>query len=396
MARRRFQTGSLRRRGKKHPVWELQWWSDVINSDGTLGRKRDSMILGFASELTRKQAWKLAQEHLLPLNRGKVSLHSDVTFGDFIERHFVPTFLPTLKLSTQKRYLQTLKNHLIPAFGPSLLCGIGKLELQGFVLAKMQSGLGWESCNHLRNLMSKAFTKAKEWKFLADEHPVLTVALPEKELGEEKKILTVAQIRALLSVLREPCRTMALLGLLTGMRIGEILGLRWKDVDSGASQLRITQAIYRGIVSTPKTKASRRTLPLPQQVMDAITTLRPAPGPDAENTLVFHSRNGKPLNDTNLLLRHLKPAGKKIGAPWLSWHTLRRTHATQLQMAGGTIRDAQAQLGHTKLSTTLEIYTLPVPGHQRTAVENLAQLVTNGDDSDKRLERLPPATQQIQ
>jgi hypothetical protein len=63
-----------------------------------------------------------------------------------------------------------------------------------------------------------------------------------------------------------------------------------------------------------------------------------------------------------------------------------------VQMAGGTIRDAQAQLGHTKLSTTLEIYTLPVPGHQRAAVENLAQLVTNGDESDKRLERLPPAT----
>jgi len=189
---------------------------------------------------------------------------------------------------------------------------------------------------------------------------------------------------------------MVLLGLLTGMRIGEILGLRWRDVNLDGGQLRIAQAIYRGMVSTPKTKASRRILPLPQPVVSALTALLPAPGLDTEETLVFHSRKGTPLNDTNLLLRHLKPAGRKIGTPWLSWHTLRRTHATQLQMAGGTIKDAQAQLGHTKLSTTLEIYTLPVPGHQRTAVENLAQMVTNGDESGKRLEGRPPATQQIQ
>ena len=70
MARRRFQRGSLRKRGKKNPAWELQWWADVINPDGTFGRKRESMILGYASEFTRKQAWKLAQDHLRPLNRG--------------------------------------------------------------------------------------------------------------------------------------------------------------------------------------------------------------------------------------------------------------------------------------------------------------------------------------
>ena len=85
-----------------------------------------------------------------------------------------------------------------------------------------------------------------------------------------------------------------------------------------------------------------------------------------------------------------------LGAPWLSWHTLRRTHATLLQAAGGSIKDAQAQLGHTKLSTTLEIYTLPVPEHQRAAVENLARMVTNGDERKQRAEGLPETTQQIQ
>jgi len=69
--------------------------------------------------------------------------------------------------------------------------------------------------------------------------------------------------------------------------------------------------------------------------------------------------NGTPYNDSNLLHRYLKPAGQKLGVPWLNWHTLRRTHITLFQAVGGSLRDAQAQLGHSKMSTTLEIYTLP-------------------------------------
>ena len=75
---------------------------------------------------------------------------------------------------------------------------------------------------------------------------------------------------------------------------------------------------------------------------------------------------------------------------------LRRTHATLLQHAGATLREAQAQLGHTKMSTTLEIYTVSIPQAQRRAVENLSRMVTNGDELVKVGEKLPMLTQQIQ
>jgi len=65
---------------------------------------------------------------------------------------------------------------------------------------------------------------------------------------------------------------------------------------------------------------------------------------------------------------------------WLSWHTFRRTHATLLQLAGGSAKDAQAQLGHPQITKPLGIYTLPVPAHQRAAVEKLSGLVTNGNE----------------
>ena len=108
-----------------------------------------------------------------------------------------------------------------------------------------------------------------------------------------------------------------------------------------------------------------------------------------EDDLVFQTRNGTPLNDTNVLHRHLKPAGSEIGMPSLSWHTLRRTHATLLQTAGASLRDTQAQLGHSRMSTTLEVYTLPIPAHLRLAVENPSQLVTNGDEFDQFSEEVP-------
>ncbi len=96
------------------------------------------------------------------------------------------------------------------------------------------------------------------------------------------------------------------------------------------------------------------------------------------------------------LLLHLKPVGRKLGMPWLNWHTLRRTHATLLQHAGATLKETQAQLGHSKMSTTLEIYTNSIPRAQRKAVENLSDLVTNGDELAKLGEKLPLATERIQ
>jgi len=121
MARRRYQKGSIRKRGKRNPAWELQWWEDYIKDDGSVGRRRQSTTLGLVSELTLRQARKLAEDRLRSLNQGNVLPQSTMKFSDFVERHLIPLFFPTLKSSTQKRYRQTLKSHLLPAFGNYLI-----------------------------------------------------------------------------------------------------------------------------------------------------------------------------------------------------------------------------------------------------------------------------------
>src|SRR5271155_1779630 len=121
VARRRDQKGNIRKRGKREPGWELQWWTDCINADGSIGRKRESRILGPVAEFGLRQARKNADEILRPWNLGKVSPYSALTFREFVEQYFVPNALPTLKLATQANYRCTLKTHLLPAFGASRL-----------------------------------------------------------------------------------------------------------------------------------------------------------------------------------------------------------------------------------------------------------------------------------
>jgi integrase len=397
MARRRYQNGCIRKRGKRNPVWELLWWEDFLKEDGSFGRSLVSKTLGPVRDLTLRQARKLAEEHLRPLNLGRVVPLSTITLQDFVEKQFVPNLFPVLKPSTRDRYRRTLNHHILPAFGSRRLCDVGTLDLQRFVLQKADTGLSWACVDHYRHLLSKIFSSAKKWGYYSGENPAAGVELPEKKSVREKHVLTPEQISSLLDVLREPVRTMFLVAILTGLRIGEVLGLRWKDLDLRAFQLRVEQAFYRGQVGSPKTQGSKRCIPLPPGLVDLLVQRRSQCMRNEPDDLLFQSASGKALSDTNLLHRHLKPAGRLMGAPWLNWHTLRRTHATLFQMVGGSLKDAQAQLGHAKLSTTLEIYTLPIPSQQRSAVEKLCQvLLTNVDEKQKLAEEMPAAVPQIQ
>ena len=297
MARRRYQGGTLRKRGKRNPYWELQWREDYIKSDGTIGRRLVPWKIGAIAELTRRAARKLADEKLRSLNQGEYAPQSTIVLQDYVERYFIPNFFPTLKLSTQKRYRRTLYVHLIPAFGKARLCDIGTLEIQRFVLAKIDSGLGWECADHYRNLLSRIFETAKKWGFHSGPNPAAGVELPEKTPVREKHILALDQVPQLLAVLEGPVRTMVYLALLTGLRIGEVLALNWASVDFAIGQIRVTRGYYRGSMGSPKTKCSRRVVPLPEALRPVLLRIREQTA--TPEVLVLHTSKGTPYNDSN-------------------------------------------------------------------------------------------------
>jgi len=115
MARRRFQFGSLFRRGKHPKVWVARWWEQIINPDGSVGRKRRAEVLGTVAELTsRSQAMEALTKRLNPINSGMHRPQSTRTFSRFVQEDWLPVVLPTVKYATQKNYRYFLNVHLLP------------------------------------------------------------------------------------------------------------------------------------------------------------------------------------------------------------------------------------------------------------------------------------------
>ena len=168
---------------------------------------------------------------------------------------------------------------------------------------------------------------------------------------------------------------MVYVAIYTGLRVSELAGLRWNDI--GASSITIDERFCRGDWGAPKSEASNATIGVNSCVVDRIHRLKgltvdvkagnairkykvvKSDGPD---NLVFQGvRSGGPLRDNNILVRFIKPAARSMELPWVNWRSLRTSHATWLKMAGADVKDAQAQMRHSRLSTTLDLDQQFVP-----------------------------------
>jgi integrase len=247
-------------------------------------------------------------------------------------------------------------------------------HIQGFVMEKMlRQGLSWKTTLHLRNLLGTIFTTAVEWEYV-QANPARGVKLPLRPLRQQARFLTTDDVKSLLAALEEPVRTLVLTAVLTGMRIGELLALRWKNVDNVRKVICVRETVYEGHASTPKTRSGNRDVPM-GPTLEEVLRQHAARARTSEDSLVFATRSGTYLRPGNLHKRHLLPVCAKAGLRAFSWHDFRRTHATLLSDMGEPLKTAQAQLGHANLSTTAEIYAQVVPASQRAAVERLEQAV---------------------
>ena len=374
MARRRFQRGSLFQRGKRQRVWVARWWEDIIRPDGTLGRKRRAEVIGTVAELpTRRKAMQVLSERLRSINSSGYRPQSTRKLSDFVREDWMPVVLPTLKYATQKHYRYLLDVHLLPAFGQDRLCDISRESLQAFLGAKLSSGLAWKTVKHLRAALCRVMGTAEDWGYVADNLARRT-RLPRRQMGQGRPtILTPDQIRQLAAELREPTRSLVLLLALTGLRVGELLALRWGYLDLQNRVLGVNETVYDGHFDTPKTRRSARSIPLGPEAAAILERLRPQQAnPDA---LVFNTRTGQPLDRRNLLRRHLRPTCVRLHLPEVGWHSLRHSHATMLDAVGAPLGTVQAQLGHASAEITREVYLHAIPEDQRRAVEGVERLL---------------------
>ncbi len=186
----------------------------------------------------------------------------------------------------------------------------------------------------------------------------------------------------------EPYASMTYVAVYTGLRISELIGLKWGDV--GENSITIDERYCRGDWGAPKSDASNTTVPVNGSVIERIQRLKSltvsvragravreyqlvkASGAD---DLVFASVvKGRPMRDNNILVRHIKPAARKLGLAFVNWQVLRRSFATWLKLAGADVKDAQALMRHSRASTTLDVYQQFVPESERRVVDKLSGL----------------------
>ena len=388
MARPRYQDGSLNVRGTRKKVWVARWREDVIREDGTMARTHRRVVLGAVNELSRREAMAILQGHVSEVNQGRRRAIPTMTLAKFASEHWKAGVLLALKPSSARYYQYQLKKYILPTLGSSRICDVSRARIQAFLLERKREGYANSTIHGIRTTLAKVLDVAVESGYF-ERNPAHGIKTGEREARQEKRFLNPAQIRALLPALSEPCRTIVLAAVLTGMRIGEILALRWKRLDFVRGTIEVAETFSDGCFGTPKTRSSRRVIPMSRAMREAFETHSVTILRTASEDLVFSTSRGTPLSPKNLYNRILAPACDAIRIPRVSWHSFRHSNATLLGEVGESLKTAQAILGHSDLETTLNTYMHAIPDSQRRAVEKVAEVlcpvVPNSGDATRKV-----------
>src|SRR5437867_5466590 len=193
---------------------------------------------------------------------------------------------------------------------------------------------------------------------------------PQAE-DQEMQILTPPEIRRLLDAADEPVRTLLLCAVLTGMRRGELLGLRWEDIDLEGHRIFVRRALWRGKFVTPKSRRSRRTIDLAPTLRAALAKFPSR----FQGGLVFCSPDGEPINPDTFAQRDWARALLRAEVRRLRFHDLRHTYASLLIAQGAHPKYIQTQLGHASIQTTLDRYGHLMPDAHAAEARKLDRLV---------------------
>jgi integrase len=250
---------------------------------------------------------------------------------------------------------------------------ITRESVQSLLNGKLRSGLAWRTVKHIRTTFGTVLGAA-EIRDLIMKNPARQTKLPRREPAAERARIAPDAIRQVLLALPQPSRSLAWLLIFTGLRIGELLALHWRDIDLRGGFVRVTRTVYEGRFDDPKTRRSKRTVPLGPKGIEVLSALKPV---DADpEALVFATRRGTPFSRRNLLKRQLKPICEKQGLKGVTWHWLRHASAILLDAVGTPLGTVQALLGHSSAEITREIYLHSVPAEACKAMQKLEDFLT--------------------
>jgi integrase len=253
------------------------------------------------------------------MNQGLHSIGSATNLAEFLDSVYIPVVLPKMAKSTRERYSGVIKNYLKPQFGGLCLRDISTLMVDRYFSGFAEAPLDRESIDKIRDVLSGVMASAVRYGLLV-KNPVEGVCLPRPKRGKKRKPwITGEQFDTLIALIPEPYATMVFVAIFTGLRVSELIGLRWNDVHS--ETITIDERCCRGDWGAPKSDSSNATVPAKQCVIERIHRLKttvvevkagtgirryPAVKSCEPDDLVFQSVvKGVPMRDNNILTRHI-------------------------------------------------------------------------------------------
>jgi integrase len=380
MVRPRYQNGSLVIRGGKRKRYVIRWREDVAKPDGSIDRIRRAETIGFVSTMKKQEALAILQSRVGLTSQQRRQPMVTMTLSAFVRAEWKPNAALALRKSSMRIYSYQLEKHILPTLGELSVRDIGVAHIEACLSKLQQKGYATSTLRSVRATFATVLRSAVKRGYLEKNH-AHGVCIREADSKKERRFYSPEQTRMLLGTLTEPCASVVSIAVLTGLRIGEILALRWKRVDVVGGTLEVAETYSSGEFGSPKTKSSRRVIPISRVLAGVLESQRARVNPATPEDLVFQTAKGTPLSDKNLYNRELAPACDRIGQPRISWHSFRHSHATLLHASGEPLKTAQALLGHSDLETTLNVYTHTVSDSQKRAVERVAGVLFGVLDS---------------
>lgn len=287
-----------------------------------------------------------------------------MTFKEYAEIFMVNVAMVENKPSEVYSKESILRVHLYPAFGNKPLDQITRDQIKMFRSRKLKSGLNPKTINNLVTVLCRILAEAVESGLIPFVPRVRRLKVPPPKAD----FLTDDEAVALVDAAEGQWKIMIILGLSTGLRQGELLGLQWRDINLNKGYLVVRHAIAKGKMGTPKSNKERH-IPLNSDTVEALLTIKKPSG------FVFHGKNGKPLLHSQCKCP-LRDARVKAGLRHFSWHLLRHTFASHLVQNGTSLMEVQRYLGHSDIRTT-QRYAHLNPEISHESVEKLPSYRTH-------------------
>jgi len=288
-------------------------------------------------------------------DRGTPALHDKKTTQNYLEYWLKYIDPYQVRSTTLQLHTFITRKYLIPLLGEITLTQLRPEHVRTMLNRMESNGCGARTMQHARNILSAALRDALEYEYVTKN--VARVVKPPKYTAAKRKTWSREQVAHFLDIAKHHERfPLFLLLLCYGLRRGELLGLRWQDIDFEKNEIRIRQALNnKACVGPLKNKASERDLPMHSIVKDALLYYSET-ADRYDDDLVFHSHTGNPTWPNAIRLSFQRLA-RQAGLPPITIHEARHTVATMLAEAWSSPKEAQAILGHSSITTTLQIYT---------------------------------------